>query len=45
MERLDGVADALIVAADAIGDAPGVLATHAGQEDLVAAPYKGIARL
>jgi hypothetical protein len=45
MERLDGVADGLIIAANRLGDDPGVLATRAGSQDLAAAQHKGIGRL
>ena len=44
IERLDGVAHGLIVAAQRLGDEAGVLPTGTGQEDLAAAQDKGIGR-
>jgi hypothetical protein len=44
IERLEGIADGLIVAAQGLGDDTGVLATRAGQENLAAAQDKGIGR-
>ena len=44
MERLDGVAHGLIVAAQGLGDDAGVLAMRAGQQHLAAAHHKRIGR-
>jgi hypothetical protein len=44
MERLDGVAHGLIVAAYGLGDDTGVLATGAGSQHLAAAHHKRIGR-
>lgn len=41
---LEGIADGLIVATQGLGDQPGVLAPHAGQEHLAAPQDKGLGR-
>jgi hypothetical protein len=44
IEGMDGMADGLIVATKRRGDAPGMLTTDTGQQDLAAASDKGLGR-